>query len=136
MKTFLISAALLVATVGFSQRGDRHASLRDMSPEQIATLKTKKLDLALDLSEKQENQIHQLQLEKAEMRQAKKEEGRSRDSRPDADERFEIINKKLDRKIETKEQMKQILNKEQFEKWEKLQAMTVSRSRCKVHRGK
>lgn len=136
MKTVFMSLLLLVGIIGYSQRGPQHHPYKDMSPEQIAQLETKKLTLALDLSEKQQKQIGEIHLEKATERKARMEEKRSRDSKPDADERYTMLNERLDRQLEMKENMRQILDKEQFEKWEKLAVKREMRGRCKVHRGK
>lgn len=96
-----------------------------MTPEQLATLETKKLTLALDLDKKQQVAIKELQLEKIEERMAKREamkemkaEGPGRAA--DSDERFEMHNARLDKMIAHKEKMKSILTPVQYEKWEKL----------------
>lgn len=140
MKTLFMSLFLLMSVAGFSQkgheRGPERGNYKDMSAEQIAQLETKKLTLALDLTEKQQEQIAELQMQKAVDRKARMEERESRDSKPDADERYALMNERLDKQIEMKEKMKSILNKEQFEKWEKLAAGKKMRGRCKVHRSK
>jgi hypothetical protein len=129
MKKVLVTTALLIGMLGYSQRGQHFYSeqsgMKDMSPEQIAILKTKKMTLALDLSAAQQKEIQELNLENAKERQAlmlerkleKEEEGRSR---PSADERFEFQNEKLDRMIAQKGKIKQILSEEQFQKWERM----------------
>lgn len=127
MKKVLVTTVLLIGMMGYSQRGEHYNSeqrgMKDMSPEQIAILKTKKMTLALDLSTAQQKEIQKLNLESAKERQAlmlernlEKEEGRSR---PSADERFEYQNEKLDRMIAQKVKIKQILTEEQFQKWER-----------------
>ena len=135
-----MSLFLLLSVIGYSQRGHERGSERDhykdLSAEQIAQLETKKLTLALDLTEKQQQQINELQLEKAVERKTRMEERKSRDSRPDADERYAMMNERLDKQIEMKENMKSILSKEQFEKWEMLATDKKMKGRCKVHRGK
>ena len=140
MKTLFMSLFLLVSIVGYSQRGHERGhgrdGYKDLSAEQIAQLETKKLTLALDLTEKQQQQVEELQMQKAVERKAKMEERKSRDAKPDADERYALMNERLDKQIEMKENMKSILNKEQFEKWEKLAAGKKMRGRCKVHKGK
>ena len=128
MKKVLVTTVLLIGMMGYSQRGEHFNSvqrgIKDMSPEQIAILKTKKMTLALDLSTAQQKEIQKLNLESAKERHALmqerklgKEEGRSR---PSADERFEFQNEKLDRMIAHKGKIKQILKEEQFQKWERI----------------
>ena len=139
MKALFAAVFMMAGIVGFSQRGPDHHPMKDMSPEQVATLETKKLTLALDLSEKQQQKIQAIHLEKATDRQARMEERKERDSKPDADERFEMMNDRLDKQIAVKDQMKDILSDEQFEKWEKLhltRGKAKMKGRCKVHRGR
>ncbi len=127
MKKVLVTTVLLIGLMGYSQRGGHFDSeqrgMKDMSPEQIATLKTKKMTLALDLSVDQQKEIQKLNLENAKERQAlmlernsvKQEEGRTR---PGTDKRFEFQKEKLDRMIAQKGKIKQILSEEQLQKWE------------------
>ncbi len=96
-----------------------------MTPEQMATLQTKKMTLALDLSKEQQSQIEKLNLENAKLRQskmeafkAKKESGELK--RPTSEERFNMANARLDQQIAQQEQMKKILNADQYEKWNSL----------------
>ena len=139
MKALFATLLMMVGTVGISQRGPEHHPMKDMSPEQVATLETKKMTLALDLTEKQQQQVQEIHLEKAIDRKTLKEEHKSRDSKPDADERFQMMNERLDKQIAVKDQMKDILDKDQFEKWEKLnltRGRSKMRGRCKVHKGR
>lgn len=128
MKKVLVTTVLLIGMMGYSQRGQHFDSeqrgMKDMTPEQIAILKTKKMTLALDLSEAQQKEIQKINLNnaierKALMleRKAKREE--SKESKPSSDERFDIQNERLDRMIAQKGKMKQILSEEQFQKWER-----------------
>lgn len=108
-----------------NKRGN-HQKMMNLSAEQMATLQTKKMTLALDLNTSQQNDIKQINLENATKRKAmmaerkaKKESGEGK--KPSDDERYAMANAKLDHMIATKAKMKKILNKEQFEKWEKAQ---------------
>ena len=66
MKKVLVTTVLLIGLMGYSQRGEHFDSeqggMKDMSPEQIAILKTKKMTLALDLSAAQQKEIQKLNL--------------------------------------------------------------------------
>ena len=99
----------------------------DMSAEDMATIATKKMTLALDLNEKQQSQIKEIMLEEASHRKqkmAKREEMKKelevKKEKAKADNVKEI-NDRLDRKIEVKKKMKSILTSEQYQKWEKMQ---------------
>ena len=97
---------------------ERKQKLKDMSPEEEATIATKKMTLALDLNEKQQVQVKKVlltQLEKRPMRPNKKEEITK-------EQRLEMVNARLDAQIEIKKQMKSILTKEQYDKFDKMQS--------------
>jgi len=100
--------------------------MNDMTPEQMATLKTKKMTLALDLTEAQQTKIKALQLEDAKMRKTKMEEHRAQKEageakKPTSEERYAMTNAHLDHQIAQKAEMKKILSDEQYSKWEKMQ---------------
>ncbi len=119
----LLSGVLLTA----QKEGHRHQKghMSDLSPEQMATLQTKKLTLALDLNEAQQKQVQQLHLEQAQLRKAKRsEQGESEEgetgARPTKEERYERHLSRLDAMMAHKAKMKSVLSAEQYEKWEKL----------------
>ncbi|MEZ4797939.1 MAG: hypothetical protein R2785_12315 [Flavobacteriaceae bacterium] len=109
------------------ERMKRMEKLNDFSPEEIATLQTKKMALHLDLSEAQQKQIQALHLEQAKARKVqmeamKKMREEGKELQLSKEERFDRANKQLDNKIAMKAKMKDILSKEQYEKWEKSNA--------------
>ncbi len=121
-------ALVVVLISGISLNAQRHAgdrnSMKDINPQEIATLQTKKMTLALDLDQKQQTEIQSLFLtnaterkNKMDERKASKEEG----NRPSKEERFAMQNERLDHMIAQKAAMKEILSQEQFEKWETMQ---------------
>ena len=106
----------------------------DMTAEQMATLQTKKMTLALDLTTAQQEKVMTLNLDEAEFRKAKWEEMEAiRESgewkRPTPEERFEMENARLDHQIAHQEKMKKVLNDEQYQTWKKLRF-------AKAHHGK
>ena len=114
---------------GEHRKGDRkekaHNMYKDMSAEEIATLKTKKMVLHLDLNDAQQREIYKLNLENAkdrkekmETRQNMKDNGEKRE-RPSSEERYKMMNERLDKQIEQKRKLKSILTPEQYEKFEK-----------------
>ena len=133
MKTFFAIVLIMTGVTGFSQHKHDRMGMKDMTPEQVANLETKKMTLALDLTEKQQGQIQQINLEKAIDRKARMEERKERgDAKPDADERYALMNERLDKQIAMKEQMKDILDKDQYDKWEKLSFAKARKGHCKV----
>lgn len=105
---------------------ERRDKFKDFTAEEIATLQTKKMTLALDLSESQKDDVYKLNLEtakerkeKMKAREAQKAEGKKTEL--SKDERYQLANERLDKQIAHKKALKNILSKEQFEKWEQTQ---------------
>lgn len=99
--------------------------MKDFTPEQIAELQTKKLTLALDLSESQQQRVLALNTANAKVRKQKmeaREAKKEKKEKPTSEEKYALMNERLDAKIAHKQSMKQILSKEQYEKWEKMHA--------------
>lgn len=126
----LVALALMTGAMAVAQKDVRHSKKegfhKDLSVEQLATLKTKKMTLALDLSEKQQQEIYELNVtdatfrkEKLAEREAKKEEGSY--SKPTTEERYAMANAKLDRMIAQQQELKKILTDKQFDQWKKIQ---------------
>jgi periplasmic protein CpxP/Spy len=117
--------AVLVLFVGLNTMAQKREN-RDLNPEQIATLTTKKMTLDLDLNESQQSKIYELQLENAKSRMTKMEahkkakENSESMKKLSSEERFAKKTEMLDHQIAQKKKMKAILNADQFEKWEKM----------------
>lgn len=113
--------------------------MEEFSAQQIAQLETKKLVLALDLSELQQSQMLEVQSQIAEDRKAAHAEMKAlkesdQIKKPTTEEKFAKMDQALTKKIEVKQQIKQILNEEQYEKWEQMHHQ--KRRSNKVRRGK
>ena len=103
---------------------DRVQKLDNFTPEEAATIKTKKMTLALDLTDAQQKEIYKLNLveaqERKEMVDARKKMREDGKGKTMTDEKhLEKMNTKLDKQIEHKKRMKSILNPEQYDKWVK-----------------
>ena len=129
MKNLLIVAILLGSfglnaqpNTGHHQKRDKHPKelLKDLTPEQRAEIFSKKMVLHLDLTDKQQEQVAALLLER---------EANRPDDRPSkkeikelaAEQRFQLMNEKLDNKIEFNRQLKTILTEAQWTKWNEVQ---------------
>lgn len=135
-KLLLIAIALITVNATAQERKrerqnkgehERVQQFKDFSPEEVATLQTKKMTLHLDLTDAQQKQIQAIHLEQAKVRKSKMEahkkmheEGGEKPSKKD---RFNRANEQLDSRIALKSKMKNILSTEQFEKWERGNAM-------------
>ena len=136
MKKLIVLMVLMAGITAMAQkpereRGDR-GDMRDMTPEQIATLQTKQMTLALDLTDAQQKEIQSINLENAVKRSEKMNEMKARKESGEAkkltsEERYAMKTAMLDHQIAQKEKMKKILNKEQYMKWEKMKDNRESR---------
>lgn len=94
---------------------DHRGQLREnLTPEQRAELHTKKMTLALDLNDSQQQKVKQVFLD-----MAKNKPPRSSMKGMTDQQKFEAKSAMLDRRIAMKKQLKEILNDEQLAKWEK-----------------
>ena len=95
-----------------------------MTPEEIAKIQTKKMTLELDLNESQQKQVNALLLEEARNRAEKKEAYNKIKDNAEAkaaltkEDRVKMMNERLDNQIAMKAKMKNILNADQYAKWE------------------
>lgn len=125
MKNLLLIAIALItlnATAQEKERKGRKHNRTDFTPEQVATLKTKQMVLELDLTASQQKQIQKINLENAKERELRRDDfKKSKDVVKDrsSEERFKLKNERLDKALAHKSEMKKILNKEQYERWEK-----------------
>jgi len=129
MKKLVVLVVLMAGITAIAQKPERErghrGDMKDMSPEQIATLQTKQMTLALDLTDAQQKKIQSLNLENAVKRSEKMNEMKARKESGEAkkltsEERYSMKTAMLDHQIAQKEKMKEILNKEQYIKWEKM----------------
>ena len=144
----IISILVLVFAVTFTtqaqnKKGERGEKGPKLTIEQRTSLAVKKMTLALDLSEKQQNQIKpilmaQMSERKASMDKRKEAKGnKEKKGKPTADEMYAMQVKRLDHQIIMKNSMKNILNKDQFEKFEKMQKskMRMAKNKMKGKKG-
>ena len=144
MKKILIIAVALLALQVTAQEQQRERSnkqgkslkMMDLSAEDAAALQTKKMTLHLDLNKSQQAEIKKINLENATKRKAMMAERKARKEsgeiqKPTQEQRLEMVNTKLDRKIAMKAKMKNILDKEQYAKWEKAQMQNTKNGKNK-----
>jgi hypothetical protein len=104
-----------------AQKGKKKMRAEKLSTEQQTILAVKKMTLALDLTTSQQNKLKPLLAKKISDRKAiykKMKEIKKERKKLSANERFAKANERLDAQIAMKRKMKNILNKEQFEKFE------------------
>lgn len=126
MRKLVLAALLLIGFSAMAQQQNREEGRRhlaDFTPEQMATLQTKRMTLALDLTADQQSKIKEVFTKNAEERKAKMEGYKARKESGETltdDEKFAMQNERLDRQIAHKEEMKAILDNAQYAKWEKM----------------
>lgn len=148
----LILIALSIITLNISaqerkkdgEKGEikeRMDMLQSMTPQEMASLQTKKMTLQLDLTSAQQNEVEKILLVEAKERKEKIAERKANMDKDDAvkpskEEHLKIINARLDHQIEMKKKMKAILNEEQYEKFETMQSKKQNMRGKKPHSGK
>ncbi len=112
-KTFITILMVLVTTSLVAQKKN------DFTVEQQATLKTKKMTLALDLTENQQDKIYNLNVDLVQFMKSKK--GIRKNNNTSSEEKYQHKVEMLDRRISYKAELKKVLSKSQYETWNRIQ---------------
>lgn len=148
-KLLIIALALFALQVTAQDKKENRKELRkekmehfkSMDPAEKAKLQTKRMTLALDLTQEQQDKVEKLNLKNAELRKAGMEKRmalKEANKKLSKDERLKASNAKLDHEIATKKEMEAILTKEQFEKYTKMsqkRQMKGKRGKMKHEKG-
>lgn len=139
----LISMALLTifTTMAHAQEQNepQKRQRQEFTAEQIAELKTKKMALALDLSDKQQRQIYEINKRNAIERKEKIESLkalRTEKKQLSSDQLFELKKSRLDKQLAQQAEMKKILNDRQFETWRKTRNVRAHKAKRKMAKRK
>ena len=121
-----------------SERGkrpnNRMQAKKALTPEQEATLWTKKMTLELDLNKNQQDQMYELILEKTKKIKLRMENKPK--ERPSKEEIYNMHISRLDEAIAMKESLKKILNDDQFAQWELMKNKKSSKTKDRKKRSK
>ena len=112
---------------------------KSLTTEQLTTLKVKKMTLELELSEIQQNKLTPVIKELISERSAqldKKRELKNDVKKINPNERYQMANKILDRKIMFQKEMRTILNEEQFKKFKTLEKKRNEKMKKRRHQKK
>ena len=123
MKSIVYISILLFSISTLAQKPRAERMKQNFTSEQQTELQSKRMVLALDLNEKQLEQIKTLELKKAKNREAnrmQRETQQKAGEKPSSDERFAFQTKRLDDQIAYQKEMQKILSEEQYKKWEEL----------------
>lgn len=119
---FLLSLALPL--IGTAQRLHQN---KELSQEERITLHVKKMQLALDLTEEQSKLLTEIFKKNQRPQPPKKKQGIS------SEVHYQMRLKHLDHQIAIQNEVKTVLNEEQFTAWKKMQH---SKKRRRAHQGK
>lgn len=122
---------VFVATLTTQAQKEKGPKGPKMTPEQQVILKVKKMTLDLDLSAQQQKEIEPLIRQEVQTRTAHLK-NRKGDKKPTSEEIFTQKNNRLDAQIKMKDQMKKILTKEQFDKFENMSRRKKHKSMKKM----
>ena len=119
---FSIIIMLLSFSLSAQQNRGNFNKENEFTPEQQATLKSKKMALNFDLNANQQKEVYTLMLQNEMDRKTKRDamkQNKLDGKEISSTEKFEMQSQMLDKQIQHKAAMKNILSKEQYEKWSK-----------------
>jgi len=119
---FTVVVLLISFSINAQQGQKKNRKGSDFTPEQNATLITKKMTLTLDLDENQQKEIFtlmKLNLSEREVKRAEFKKQKENGTEMTSEQRFEMQSNRLDKQIQHKTAMKTILSEDQFGKWKK-----------------
>ena len=129
MKQLVVLAIVFLSLNALAQPNEKplkrekaHQIMQQLTPEDHANLKTKRMTLHLDLNEGQQKKVYQLLLEQEINKQAfisERKNKKSSDNEFNKEDFLKMQNERLDQQIAFKSKMKSILNDTQYEKFEK-----------------
>ncbi|GGG56177.1 hypothetical protein [Bizionia arctica] len=125
-KLAFIALVFMVSFTNAQEKMQSKQKMQDYTPEEMAQIQTKQLTLDLDLSDTQQKQVEQIQLENAKERQVMQEKRGSENKEVASknelskEDKLQMKNDRLDHQIKMKKEMKSILTPEQYTKWEKM----------------
>ena len=131
MKKLMIILLLGSSLLSFGQKeGKQKKMYEDFSTEQHAILQTKKMALELDLNDNQQKQMLDLNKKWAEVKVKKRAEMKSLNKEEmSSTDRFNHMNTMLDEKLAHQNELKKILNEDQYMSWKKSSNKMNNRSK-------
>lgn len=126
MKKLLLTLALLTAGVATAQQDNSTQTNEKaaLNPEKIAEMQSKRLTLALDLTDKQQKQVYDLTLQNM---QSRKNKPNRKDLKTMTNaQKQDLRLQRMDAMIDHKREMRNILTDDQYDRWEKMTAERVA----------
>ncbi|HLV14115.1 MAG TPA: hypothetical protein VKY41_02965 [Xanthomarina sp.] len=141
-KLALITLVFITSFAQAQEKLHSKQTMQEYTPEEISQVKAKQLTLDLDLTEEQQKQVQALYLENITARKAQMKQGNLSENKKmektelSKEDKLQMKNDRLDHQIATKKKMKEILNDEQYAKWEKLSEEKKEKQRKQMHQTK
>jgi len=132
---FLVFVANAQRQGGMDKKNSQERVMKDATPEEMATLRSKKLTLDFDLSQAQQSQVKAIELGRAKTAKARMAARKDKNTLTKA-EVVTLKNDRLDAAIAYKREMKAVLNTTQYERWEKRMRSKGRKMRSKGKKGK
>lgn len=120
MKTILTILAFTMLCNVSAQEKNVHQKKHQFTPEQIAELQTKQLELSYELNEKQRKELYALNYELAKKRQQNRKEMyalKLENKTLSSDEKYQKELNRLDEQKKHQTEMKRILGEKQYLNW-------------------
>ena len=133
MKNVAAAVAFLIAGIALGQPANKQGNRENANhnPEQIAAVQSKKLTLALDLTDKQQKAVYDLVLQES---KARKDKPTREDIKEmSKEQKTALQTARLDYMIAHKRNMKSILTTEQYVKWEDMIAKKMANIKEKTN---
>ncbi len=134
-KLLSIGLLLFAGSIVSGQEQEQKLKRSDFTPEQIAELQTKKMAIALELTDDQQQQLFDLNKRKATLRKEKIAEIKAlkaQNKEVSSDAIFALKKARLDAQLEHQTAMKEILNEQQFETWKKARNRSAYKAKRKM----
>ncbi|CAM1373494.1 hypothetical protein [Tenacibaculum xiamenense] len=134
--------AILVVAFGFNsaiiaQEHKKEKFEETLTVDQQTELAVKKMTLKLDLTTSQQEKIKPFLAEQIADRKAmraKRKEMKKNKQKPSSEERYKMMNARLDKQIAFKAEMKRILNAQQYDRFEKMADRKMHKMKKKMHK--
>ena len=134
--------AILVVAFGFNsaiiaQEHKKEKFEETLTVDQQTELAVKKMTLKLDLTTSQQEKIKPFLAEQIADRKAmraKRKEMKKNKQKPSSEERYNMMNARLDKQIAFKAEMKRVLNAQQYDRFEKMADRKMHKMKKKMHK--
>ena len=137
MKKLILVCLFASTLIAVGQNEKRNMKLdANFTTEQQAILKTKEMAIHLDLNESQQTQMLSLNKKWIQEKKTTKESYKALNKEEmSSDQKFDMMNKALDKRLAHQAEIKKVLNKEQYQTWKESSSKMLHRAKIKRTQG-